>query len=70
MDMESILADKAAEMAGANQFFDFILERFAFVYSVSIIFVVPTIFDHVGIGGLEVLRGGGIRSAWRASSRS
>ena len=62
--------DKMAKVASANQFFDFVLERFAFVCSVTIIFVVSTILGHVGIGRLNVLRGGGMRSAWRASSRS
>jgi len=61
--------DKAAEMNGANQFFDFILERFAFVGGVAIISVVAAVLGHVSIGGLEVLRGGGMRSAWSASSR-
>jgi len=37
---------------------------------VAIVFVVAAVLGHVCIGGLDVLRGGGLRSAWRASSRS
>jgi len=65
-----IFADKAAEVASANQFFNFILKRFALICSVAIVSVVVTVLSHVCIGGLDVLRGGGIRSAWMASSRS
>jgi len=32
--------------------------------------MVAAILGHVCIGGLDVLRGGGMTSAWRASSRS
>jgi len=65
----SISSDKVAEMADTNQFFNFILERFAFFDGVAIISVVPAVLGHVSIGGFEVLRDGGMRSAWSASSR-
>jgi len=65
-----VFADKAAEVANANQFFDFILKHFALICSVAIVSVVATVLSHVCIGGLDVLQGGGMRSAWRASSRS
>jgi len=57
----AVSPNKAAEMASANQFFDFILERFAFVRDVAMILVVPTVLGHVTIRGFEVLRGGGMR---------
>ena len=53
MDVGSVPMDKATEMADANQFFDFILERFAFVCSVAIIFIVLAVLGHVGIGGVR-----------------
>ena len=40
------------EMAGANQFLDFVLERFTFVYSVTIILMVSIVLGHVDIRGL------------------
>ena len=49
----SISMDKATEMASANQFYDFILEHFAFVGGVAIISVVPTILGHVSIEGVQ-----------------
>jgi len=64
-----ISTDEAAKVASTDQFFYFILECFAFFCSVAMVAVVATIFGHVGVGGVVVLRGGGIRSAWRASSR-
>jgi len=66
----SVSANKTAKVVGANQFFNFVLEHFAFIYNVGIILVVPAILGHVSIGGLEVFRGGRMRSAWSASSRS
>jgi len=51
----SVPADKAAKMVDANQFLNFILERFAFIYSVAIIYVVSVVLGHVGIEGLDVL---------------
>jgi len=36
---------------------------------VTIVFVVAAVLGHVYIGGLDVLQGGGMRSAWRALSR-
>ena len=60
---------EAAKVASTEQFFYFILECFAFFYSVAMVAMVAAIFGHIGIGGVIVLRGGGIRSAWRASSR-
>ena len=60
---EGLSADKTAEVANVNQFFNFILERFAFVCSVAVISVVSIVLGHVGIRGLDVLRGGRMRSA-------
>jgi len=64
-----VSTDEAAKVANTDQFFYFILECFAFFCSVAMVAVVTTIFGHVDVGGVVVLRGGGIRSAWRASSR-
>ena len=64
-----IFSDKAAEVVGANQFFYFILKRLAFIGGVAIIFVIFVILGHINVGGFKVLRGGGMRSAWSASSR-
>ena len=64
-----ISTDEAAKVASMDQFFYFILECFAFFCSVAMVAVVAAIFGHVGVGGVVVLHGGGIRSAWRASSR-
>jgi len=61
--------DEATKVASTDQFFYFVLECFAFFCSVAMVAVVTTIFGHVGVGGVVVLHGGGIRSAWRASSR-
>jgi len=44
--------DKVAEVASANQFFDFVLERLAFVYSVVVVFVIAVVLGHVYIGGV------------------
>ena len=44
-----IPADEAAKMAGAYQFFDLILERFALFCSMAVVAVVPTILGHVGV---------------------
>ena len=59
----SVSTDKTEEVVGVNQFFNFVLKCFAFVYSVVVIPVVLAVFAHVEIGGLDVLRGRGIRSA-------
>ena len=61
-----IPTDEAAKVASTDQFFYIILERFAFFRSVTMVAMVPTI---LALGGMVVLRGGGRRSAWRASSR-
>ena len=60
-----ISTDEAAKVASTDQFFYFVLECFAFFCSVAMVAVVTVIFGHVGVGGVVVLRGGGIRSAWR-----
>jgi len=46
-----IPADEAAKVAGAFQFFDLILERFAFFCGMTVIAVVSTILGHVSVGG-------------------
>ena len=53
-----IPADEAAKMAGAYQFFDLILERFALFCSMTVVVVVLTILGHVGV------RRGGCLSWW------
>ena len=53
-----IPADEAAKMAGAYQFFDLILERFALFCGMTVVAVVPTILGHVGV------RRGGCLSWW------
>jgi len=50
-----VSTEKATEMASANQFYYFILERFAFICSVAIVSMVAPVFGHVYIGGLDVL---------------
>ena len=64
-----IPTDEAAKVASTDQFFYFILECFAFFRSVTMVAVVAAIFVMSALGGVVVLRGRGIRSAWRASSR-
>ena len=44
-----IRMDEAAKVAGTDQFFDFILERFAFFRSMTVVAMVPTILGHVGV---------------------
>jgi len=44
-----IPTDEAAKVASTDQFFDFILERFAFFRSVTMVAMVPTILGHVGV---------------------
>jgi len=39
-------------MAITNQFFDFILERLAFICSVAIVFMVAVVLGHVCIEGI------------------
>jgi len=46
-----IFADKAVEMANTNQFFNFILECFTFLYGMVVVSVIAAIFSHVRIGG-------------------
>jgi len=65
----SIFSDKMTKMAGANQFFYFILKLLTFVGGVAIVYMIFDVLGHVSIGGFKVLRGGGMRSAWSASSR-
>jgi len=64
-----ISADEAAKVTSMNQFFNFILKCFVVLCSVAMVAVVTTIFGHIRIGGMVVLRGGGMRSACKASSR-
>ena len=45
-----VSADEAKEMASTNQFFNFVLECFTFVYSMAIVTVIATIFGHVSVG--------------------
>jgi len=47
-----VSTDKAAEVANANQFFDSVLERLAFVCSVVVVSVIAVVLDHVCIGGV------------------
>ena len=44
-----IPTDEAAKVADTDQFFDFILERFAFFRSMTVVVMVPTILGHVGV---------------------
>jgi len=53
-----IPTDEAAKVAGAYQFFDFVLERFAFFCSMTVVAMVSTILGHVGV------RRGGCLSWW------
>jgi len=50
-----ISTDEAAKVASMDQFFYFILECFAFFYSVAMVAVVTAIFGHVGVGGCGCL---------------
>jgi len=45
-----VSADEAVEMASTNQFFDLVLNCFAFVCGMAIITVIATIFGHVYVG--------------------
>jgi len=45
-----VSTDKAAEMAYANRFFYFILECFALICVMAIVFVVTTVLGHVCVG--------------------
>jgi len=64
-----IPTDEAAKVASTDRFFYFILERFAFFHSVTMVAMVPTILGHVGVRRCGCLAWWGRRSAWRASSR-
>jgi len=64
-----LYANEAAKVASTHQFFNFILECFAVLYSVAMGSVIAAIFGHLSMGGVVVLRGGGMRSACKASSR-
>jgi len=44
-------ADEAAKVTSTNQFFNFILECFAVLYSVAMVAVIATVFGHISIGG-------------------
>ena len=44
-----IPTDEAAKVASTDQFFDFILERFAFFRSGTMVAMVPTILGHVSV---------------------
>jgi len=46
-----ISGDEAAKVTSTNQFFNFILECFAVLYSVAMVVVVEAIFGHISIGG-------------------
>jgi len=46
-----IFSDKVAEMASTNQFLNFILECFTFLFGMAVVSVIATIFSHVRIGG-------------------
>jgi len=46
-------ADKAAEVASMNQFFNFILECFTILGDMAMVSVIATIFSHVRVGGLS-----------------
>ena len=50
-----IPTDEVAKVAGAYQFFDFILERFAFFCSMTVVAMVPTILGHVGVRRCDCL---------------
>jgi len=64
-----ISVDKVAEMASTNQFFNFILERFTFLYGIAMVSVIAAVFSLFALGGVVVLCGDGMRSACKASSR-
>jgi len=44
-------ADEAAKVTNTQQFFNFILECFATLFSVAMVAVIATIFGHISIGG-------------------
>jgi len=46
-------ADEAAKMASTNQFFNLILECFAFICSMAIVTVIAIVFGHVSVGKIE-----------------
>ena len=46
-----ISADEVVEMANTNQFFNLVLECFAFFSGVAIVSVLAAIFSHVDVGG-------------------
>jgi len=54
-----VSANKAAEMACTNQFFNFILECFTFLYGVVVVSVVAATFSHV-----RVERSGHLARRW------
>jgi len=45
-----VSANEVAEMASMNQFFNLVLECFAFVCGMAIVTVIATVFGHVGVG--------------------
>jgi len=46
-----VSADEATKVASTNQFFNLVLECFAFLYCVVVVSVIATIFRHVRVGG-------------------
>ena len=62
-------AYKTAKNANTHQFFDFIRECFTVLCSMAMVAVIATIFGHVCVGGVVILHGGGMRSAYKTSSR-
>jgi len=54
-----IATDETTKVAGTDQFFYFIMECFAFFYSVAMVVVVAAIFGHVSV------RRGGCLAWWR-----
>jgi len=49
----SIFSDKTTEVAGANQFFYFILKRLAFIGVVAIVSMIFAVLGHISVGGVQ-----------------
>ena len=64
-----VFPDEVAKMASTNQFFNLVLECFAFICGMAIVTVIATVFDYVGVGRVGCFASGGMRSSRRASSR-
>jgi len=43
--------NEAAKVANTNQFFNLVLECFAFLYGMVVVSVLATVFSHVRFGG-------------------